>query len=346
MVNKKIILLIFIGALIILGIYLSLNQERPTNTNINDVTNKPAPVDIKTEVVPNPNTKSLMGGYKLLANNNQTIFTPTELPATLPVYQYTPSAFMTQENIAKLSNYFKFGELKQTISPVQGEILFASNEIGSISGELANHKLTLNFYAPSADTSTTFEGLEAEIFIERAKEILQNQIGLNPDKYPNVKYIYVFYQVVRWKPVNEPSSANRIQVLFESATPNKYPLVDKNFSATPNIARVTLNPQGNPVEIYIEDSGEIKQTAGDLPIKSKETVLKELNEGKAKIINTNTISEATEEVEILVREVNLSYAKEKNTLIPVFVAIGSAVFKDPNNLSGLSEIEMLLPATY
>lgn len=347
MLNKKIILIMFVGALIILGVYLSLNNSsRMTQQNTKDVTNEPAPVDIKVEVVANPNTKSLNGGYQLVASNNQTIFNPTELPENLPVYEYTPSTFMTQENIAKLSNYFKFGELKQTISPVQGEIVFTSNESGSISGELANHKLTINFYGASADTTTTFEGLDAESFVERAKLILQNQVGLNPDKYPNVKYVYVYYQVVRWKPVNEPSSANRIQVIFESATPNKYPLVDKNFSVTPNIARITLTPKGNPVEIYVEDSGEIKETAGTVSIKSKDTVIQELNEGKAKIINTNTIAEANDKVKIVVRKVNLSYAKEKNTLIPVFVGIGSTEFKDPNNLSGLSEIEMLLPATY
>ena len=348
MVNKKIVLLILIAITLGLGIYLSLQQDnKAPGGPVKDITNKPAPVEIKSEIQANNNALNL-SEYSFRAINEKTTFTPDPLPEKLPVYQYTPSSFITKENINKISNYFKIGDLKETNSPVQGLIVYASNNSASISSEISNHKLSMHFFGKNIETLETFDGLDPQVSINRAKTILQQQLGLNTDKFSNVKYAYVVYEEVRWKPVNDQASANRIQVIFEATTPNNYPLIDKSFSLTPNIARVTLTPQGYPVDIYVEDFGEIKPLVGEeVAVKSKQTVLQEINDGKAKIINTNTIATASNPVTITVRSVSLGYTKDKDKLIPVFTALGTAKFDDPNNNSApVAEIELLVPATY
>ena len=228
-----------------------------------------------------------------------------------------------------MDKLFKFGETRVHESPIQGPALIASNQNGSIIAEIENHKFSL-VINKSLESTDDFKNKDPKIFVDASKKFLAS-LDIDINKYPETKYAYLSFTGSHMKITDTPDGAKKIEI------------IDKNLSVKPNQITVLLDADGDILEMSFEDFGSIGKSTTALKIKSKETLIKDLKEGKAQLINIDSSGQVNTSIATLIKKISLVYTVYENKLTPVFIAEGTA------SLTGSSEnkqakIEFLIEA--
>jgi hypothetical protein len=339
--NKRFLIILGAGCVVVLIFILITNkstQPQPTQTP----TTQPAPVqiyDYPTDSLPNPSIRNIER-ISLIIQSPLLVFEPEQLPEKLPIYEYKKPEILTEENVLLLANSFKLGKLKNIDSPVQGKVYIAGNENGSLIAEVDNNTISISLKKKEAETS--IEIADTKVVIENARKFV-NLLGIDINRYQNVKYAYTVDSQQGTQIVDIPENAEGVQVLFKASTPNNYPLIDKNFDLETNTITVNLNLAGDVLGANLELYGEIKESNKTVNIKNKDIVVDELKNQRAMPFNLEAIiKEGT--VSATARKVTLSYVEENNELRPAYVIIGNTNLSQPTRMRGTAEVQFILDA--
>jgi len=300
--NIAILLLILaIGAVIIFGIIKSL-RDKVEPDSLSEVT-------IINQLEPNP---ALTGQSTEIVQISKSVDLAS-IPESLPVYSYTKNSELIQQNANGIVQRYNLTINAEVETPTQGKVMAASQNTFSMTAEIDRGVITFT------DSNIGQEVFSADIDINRyessAREFLTNT-GINNSHYVLEEVAYKSnYNSPQPVVVENYGQANIIELTFKSKI-NNYALIDKNGSLSANTIIVWLDPSFVVKKFYYEYTGSIGRKSRQVSLKTEGEILQDLNNNKAKLINTD-LTTGNDITYTIARNAEIAYLAVNNELVPV-----------------------------
>ncbi len=312
--NSKALSIGLVILIIGLVVWIMINSLSTPTTDLPDI----AQVNLADEFKGSEALQGLTNQMSVLLNPELEKTLPNR--TDLPVYEYTPKNFFTDENIDKLVKTLNLNITNRVNSPVQGDLIYASGNGYSLSIEKDRGIFTYgkNQFEPNTES---FENKNPKDYVNRGYDSIRS-LGLDPARYTSTRYGFKRMEAIRQYNVNVPGAANGIEIIYEARL-NDLAIIDKDRSTSPNHISINYSADFSINTLYVETIGSVGSEITDTPLKNRETLLKELREKKFQIIQAEFMSNAPITT-LAVDQVELGYFAFDNRLVPVFIITGNA----------------------
>lgn len=311
----------FIVALTVL--YITFSNEIDNKLNLNKKADYPlATVDILPDLKQDLNIPSIGNpSISIVSQFNTSAF--SSIPKEAPIYTYEKSNFTSRENEANIIKTLGFQEMQY--EPLSDQILGRSVSVSNKLGSLSIYEdQGMMSYSKNIETELSYfpQIVDTNLYIEKSTNYLSSiNIDLSAFIFSRVKYYSVIGPEV--EEVYSSGRAKIIEVLY-LARVSEIPILDNSTEQNGNMVRVWLDVNQNIIRVDYQNTGKIGEKTSTFRLKSTEQVINDVNQGKLKIIKTETpfgqkIKSTT------IQSLKLAYYAIDGLLVPVYILQAQSV---------------------
>ncbi|OGH23856.1 MAG: hypothetical protein A2698_02005 [Candidatus Levybacteria bacterium RIFCSPHIGHO2_01_FULL_42_15] len=316
-INYKGILIIFMFITALTVLYVTFSDEIDNKLSLNNKVAYPlATVDILTDLKQDLNIPSIGNPSISIVNQfNTSVF--SSIPKEAPIYNYEKSNFTSRENELNIIKILGFQETQyEPLSdPVLGRFVSVSNKLGSLSiyedqGMMAysrNIETELSYFPQIVDTNA---------YIEKSKSYLST-IGIDLSAFTFSKIKYYSVTGPEAEETYSPTRAKIIEVLYLAKVLG-FPILDNSTDQNGNLVRVWLDVNQNIIRVDYQNTGKIGEKTSTFKLKTTEQVINDVNQGKLKIIKTETPF-GQKITATSIQSLKLAYYAIDGFLVPVYI---------------------------
>lgn len=319
--NAILIAFMFITALVVL--YITFRDEIDNKLNINNKNDYPlATVDILPDLKQDINITSIGNPSISIVNQfNTSVF--ASIPKEASIYSYEKSTFTSRQNETNIIKTLGFqgSQYEPLTDSILGRSVSVSNKEGSLS---IYEDQGMMSYSKNIETELTSfpQIVDTNVYIEKSKNYLSNiGIDLSVFTFSKIKYYSVIGPEV--EEVYSPGKAKIIEVLY-LAKVSEFPILDNSTDQNGNMVRVWFDVNQNIIRVDYQNTGKIGEKVSTFKLKTTGQVINDINQGKLKIIKTETpFGQKVKSTTI--QSLKLAYYAIDGLLVPVYILQAQSV---------------------
>lgn len=246
------------------------------------------------------------------------------------VYSYEDTK-LDEPLISSIIQNLNLSLLGNNTNPVTGRTIKAGRDNIYLIGYLDNGYLEYSNYGfELAPVTKTDEQLQTAI------QNFATTLSVDTSHFALVKKTY--FRQEKDTPhadvVQDKLQANIAEYYFESKIGDN-DMIDSKNTATPNYLRVQITNSLNILKFHAEYTGTYSDNPiGKLKLKDKETVIQEINQGKAVLLSGSVRFADSEPKLITVNEIALAYKADGDKLFPVYRLNAEVINMDNTKSTG------------
>ena len=310
-----VIIITFVLALTVL--YVTFSEQIDNKLNLSKKEAYPlATVDILPDIKQDLNITSIGNPSISIVNQfNTSAF--SNLPKEAPMYTYEKSTYLKKEN--ELNLFKTFGLQNIPYQPRQDDLLGRSVSVsnGTASLSIYEDQGMMSYSKNVVGELSYFTSItDPQIYRNKAESYL-NSIGIDLSSFVFSKTKYYSIAGPEAEETSSPTRAKIIEVLF-LAKANELPIIDNSTDPSGNLVRVWLDVNQNIVRVDYQDTGKIGTKTSVFKLKTTDQIVNGINQGKLKIIKTETpFGQKIKSTNI--QSLKLAYYAIDGLLVPVYI---------------------------